>query len=110
MKQKEENGEEKMTEGQKAEPILEHADGSFVKIITSWKEYPHDQWLREQELGRIRQALFKVPEKDICGGIFNLICIADYGWVYRCRNCGFQVSAASHTIFWTNYESIVHMV
>ena len=100
-----------MTEEEKeSEPILEHADGTLVKIITTWKKYPLDQWMHEQILGRISQSYFKPPEKDTCGGTFHRILLVNEGWVWQCDKCGTLMPDASHQVFWTDHEQILHLV
>jgi hypothetical protein len=93
----------------KEEPILQHADGTLVKIITNWKEYPHDQFMRETVLGRIQQAFFKPPTNCPCGGEMQRLKIEE-GWVYKCDKCGDIMPDASHQVFWTNHEQIIHLV
>lgn len=93
-----------------SEPILFHADGTLIKIIKSWKEYPLDQWFRELTIGRTQQAFFKPPSKDICGGEFQKVLLAEYGWILRCDICGQQMPLVSHQVFWTNYQQLIHVV
>jgi len=90
----------------------------IVTFINSWKKYPLDQWLREQEIGRMQQANFKIPEfdnntdeltKEICGGKWIKIDVPYQGLQYICEKCKAIMPSASHTVYHTNDESIIIM-
>lgn len=92
--------------------------GGLEQLIKSWDDYPLDQWIREQEIGRVQQANFKPPEfdnntdqltKEICGGRWIKI-LTDDGWHYVCEKCKSIMPVASHKVFYTNDEWIALLV
>jgi hypothetical protein len=103
---------------EKQEEIIIQNPFGFEKLINSWKEYPIEQWLREQEIGRIQQANFKPPEfhdqinpqtGKKCGGRWVKLETSE-GIQYVCDNCKAIAPYASHTVFYTNYQFIAQPV
>lgn len=78
----------------------------WERIVKSWKDYPLDQFLREETLGRVIQSHFIPPKCQKCGGEFHKILIC-FGLFYLCDGCGAKFPVVSHRVFFTNDEEFI---
>jgi len=91
------------------EPIQMFSN-TLVKFLKSWKDYPFDQWMREEEMGRVLQAFFNPPKRCKCGGQWHHILTAK-GHRYICDKCALNIPVVSHRVFWTDKEeTVTHQV